>query len=260
MNILFIGDIIGKPGRHVVRELLFPLINKHRIDFCIANAENSAAGFGITQELIHQFLDMGINCLTSGNHIWDKKEVINGLDSEPKLLKPANYPPSTPGNPYGIYESGIGHKVGVLNLEGRVFMPCIDCPFQVAERMLAIIRKQCKVIIVDFHAEATSEKIAMGWYLDGKVTAVVGTHTHVQTADDRILPNGTAYITDVGMTGPFDSVIGIKKEIVLERFLTQMPQKFTLANRDLAMNAALIDCDPETGKARGIERLQIPLP
>ena len=259
MNILFIGDIIGKPGRRIVRETLYPLINQHQVDFCVANAENSAAGFGITQSVVHQLLDMGIDCLTSGNHIWDKKEIAEVLNLEPKLLRPANYPESTPGHSYGLFESKGGHRIGVLNLVGRVFMTCVDCPFQVAERVLPILQKESLVILVDFHAEATSEKLAMGWYLDGRVTAVVGTHTHVQTADNRILPQGTAYITDVGMTGPFDSIIGIQKEAALNRFLTQTPQKFLIANSNLAMNAVLIECDPKTGHALRIERIQLPL-
>ncbi|MGA1791076.1 MAG: TIGR00282 family metallophosphoesterase [bacterium] len=259
MNILFIGDIVGKPGRRIIREILYPLINQYQVDFCIANAENSAAGFGITQSVVHQLLDMGIDCLTSGNHIWDKKEIVEVLNLEPKLLRPANYPQSTPGHSYGLFESKGGHRIGVLNLVGRVFMTCVDCPFQVAEKILPILQKDSRFILVDFHAEATSEKLAMGWYLDGRVTAVVGTHTHVQTADNRILPHGTAYITDVGMTGPFDSIIGIQKEAALNRFLTQIPQKFLIANSNLAMNAVLIECDPKTGHALRIERIQMPL-
>lgn len=259
MNILFIGDIIGKPGRRIIREILYPVLNRYEIDFCIANGENTASGFGITRQLVQELLAMGIDCITSGNHIWDKKEILEVLDLEPRLLRPANYPECTPGNAYGIFESKTGHTIGVINLEGRVFMPCIDCPFRVADKMVEILKKSCKILLVDFHAEATSEKIALGWHLDGEVTAVVGTHTHVQTADERVLPKGTAYITDVGMTGPFDSVIGIKKDAALQRFLTQMPQKFTIASQDLCLNAVAIDCDPDTGMARGIKRIQMPL-
>ncbi|MGA1795480.1 MAG: TIGR00282 family metallophosphoesterase [bacterium] len=259
MNILFIGDIIGKPGRRIIRELLPSVINRYQIDFCIANAENAASGFGITRNVIRELLDMGVDCLTSGNHIWDKKEILEVIHLEPKLLRPANYPEVTPGFTHGIYESNGGHQVGVLNLAGRVFMSCVDCPFQVARRLLPIIKKKSRFIIVDVHAEATSEKIAMGWFLDGQVSAVVGTHTHVQTADERVLPKGTAYITDVGMTGPHDSIIGIRKEIALERFLTQMPQRFTIASGDLWLNAVIVRCEAKTGLAEGIERIRIPL-
>ncbi|MGA1842486.1 MAG: TIGR00282 family metallophosphoesterase [bacterium] len=259
MNILFIGDIIGKPGRRIVRELLYSVINKYQVDFCIANTENAASGFGVTQKVVQQLLDMGIDCLTSGNHIWDKKEVVEVLNLESRLLRPANYPEATPGRSYGVFDSKGGHKIGVLNLQGRVFMTCIDCPFQAAKRIVPIVKKSCKIVVVDIHAEATSEKMAMGWFLDGQVTAIVGTHTHVPTADAKILPKGTAYITDVGMTGPYDSIIGIKKDAALERFLTQVPQKFTIAKTDLSLNAVLIKCDTETGLALGIERLQLPL-
>lgn len=259
MNILFIGDIVGKPGRRIIRELLYPAINQYQADFCIANAENAAAGFGVTHKVVQQLLHMGIDCLTSGNHIWDKREVIEVLNLEPKLLRPANYPQANPGHSYGVFESKGGHKIGVLNLQGRVFMTCIDCPFHAAKRIIPILKKSCQIVVVDIHAEATSEKLAMGWYLDGQVTAVVGTHTHIPTADAKVLPKGTAYITDVGMTGPYDSIIGIKKEAALERFLTQIPQKFTIAKTDLSLNAVLIRCDTETGLALGIERIQLPL-
>lgn len=258
MNILFIGDIIGKPGRRIIQNLLPHITNKYQVDFCIANAENSADGFGTTLKVVTQLLETGIDCLTSGNHIWDKKEIVGDIDKEPRLLRPANYPAETPGRYYGIFTSNTGYDIGVLNLAGRIFMPCLDCPFQIVQKILPDLKKRCKTVIVDFHAEATSEKIAMGWYLDGQVTAVIGTHTHVQTADARILNDGTAYITDVGMTGPFDSIIGIKKEIVLERFLKQMPQKFNVASGDLNLNAVLIESDNKTGKATAIKSLQIP--
>ncbi len=211
MNIFFIGDIIGKCGRQLILEHLPNLINQYRIDLCIANVENVAGGLGVTPTIARQLLDSGIQVLTSGNHIWDKREVTDYINTESRLLRPANYPPGTPGKGSTLIELPSGDKVGVINLAGRVFMQSLDCPFRVVMAEIESLMPQASVIIVDFHAEATSEKVAMGWYLDGKVSAVIGTHTHIPTADERILPQGTAYITDVGMTGPFDSVIGVKK-------------------------------------------------
>ncbi|MGA1825337.1 MAG: TIGR00282 family metallophosphoesterase [bacterium] len=258
IKVLVIGDIIGNSGRQVIKELLPRLISQFQIDLCIANGENVAGGFGITEKLISDLLERGVDILTSGNHIWDKKEIIPSLDTIPSLLIPANYPPSVPGHRYAI-KSYHGINVGIINLCGRIFMNTLDCPFRVADDMIAKLQSACRIIIVDFHAEATSEKVALGWYLDGRASAVIGTHTHIQTADARILPNGTAYLTDVGMTGAFESVIGIEKNIAIKRFLTQMPQKFPIAKRDLRLNAALIDISLDTGHAEKISPLQIPV-
>ncbi|MEW6335280.1 MAG: TIGR00282 family metallophosphoesterase, partial [Thermodesulfobacteriota bacterium] len=212
MKILFIGDIVGKPGRRAVRELLPGIVEDHRIDLVIANCENAAAGFGVTGEVIEELQDCRIDVLTSGNHIWDKKEILEIIEGCDRLLRPANYPAGAPGRGCLVMTAPGGLRVGVINLAGRVFMHPLDCPFRTADREIGTLKSRADVIIVDMHAEATSEKIAMGWYLDGRVGAVVGTHTHVQTADERILPGGTGYITDAGMTGPFDSVIGIRRE------------------------------------------------
>ena len=259
MRILFIGDIVGKPGRRAVHELLPELINSYQIDFVIANGENAAAGFGITREIVEDLFEARIDVLTMGNHVWDKKEILDFIADYESLIRPANYPGSALGRGSVVMPSIKGYHVGVINLMGRVFMHPLECPFRTAEQEIEKIRKRTKIILVDMHAEATSEKIAMGWFLDGKVTAVVGTHTHVQTADDRVLPGGTAYITDVGMTGPFDSVIGTRKELVLERFLTQIPNKFEVAKGDVRLQAVLIDVDEKTGRALTIERLSLPL-
>ena len=219
MNILFIGDIVGRPGRELIRKGLRPLIEHHGVDLTIANAENAAAGFGITKDIGDALLDWGVDVMTSGNHIWDKKEVLPYIASEPRLLRPANYPAGVPGRGSYVAQTGDGRSVGVINVMGRVFMLNIDDPFAVVLSEIDALRHKTRVIVVDFHAEATSEKIAMGWHLDGKVTLVVGTHTHVQTADERILPNGTAYLTDAGMTGPHDGIIGMEREPSLARFL-----------------------------------------
>ena len=262
VRILFIGDIFGRPGRTIVRERLTALVKAHRIDLVIANGENAAAGFGITGPLAEELFDLGIEVLTTGNHVWDKREIIDYLqmaDGNPhsparRLLRPANYPAGMPG--WGLYQ-GKKNDVpyAVINLQGRVFMSSNDDPFRVADQLLK--ETTAKIVLVDLHAEATSEKISMGWYLDGRVTAVLGTHTHVPTADERVLPKGTAYITDVGMTGPYDGVIGVKKELVLERFLTNMPTRFEPAAGDARLCAVIIDCDEATGHARSIERLML---
>jgi metallophosphoesterase (TIGR00282 family) len=259
MRILFIGDIVGKPGRRAVHEMLPELISGYRIDFVIANGENAAAGFGITREIVEDLFEGRIDVLTMGNHVWDKKEILDFIADYESLLRPANYPASVPGRGSVVMPSLRGYHVGVVNLMGRVFMHPLECPFRTAEREIEKIRKRTKIILVDMHAEATSEKIALGWFLDGKVTAVVGTHTHVQTADERILPGGTAYITDVGMTGPFDSVIGTRKEIVLERFLKQIPNKFDVAKGDVRLQAVVIEVDEKSGTALGVERLSVSL-
>jgi len=256
MKILFIGDIIGQGGRDVIKELLPEIFRDHQIDFCIANGENAAAGLGITPQIAQELLQYKIDVLTSGNHIWDKKEILNYISTEKRLLRPANYP-NAPGHSAEVYLSATGTKVGVMNLSGRIFMAPLDCPFRTASNKLQELQKECNIIIVDFHAEATSEKQAMGWYLDGEVSAVIGTHTHVQTADNTILPKGTAYMTDAGMTGPFDSVIGIEKDIAIQKFITQMPHKFQVAKRDLRLNGVVIDVDSNTGTVRKIQRLQI---
>jgi 2',3'-cyclic-nucleotide 2'-phosphodiesterase len=255
MRILFIGDIVGRPGRELVRDGLHGLVEYHSVDFVIANAENSAAGFGITREIGDQLLDYGIDVMTSGNHIWDKKEALDYIGTEPRLLRPANYPAGAPGNGSYIARTRDGVSVGVINAMGRVFMVNIDDPFVVIRREIEAMRERTRIIFVDFHAEATSEKIAMGWHLDGLVTALVGTHTHVQTADERILPKGTAYLTDVGMTGPHDSIIGVEISAALGRFLTALPQKFETATGNPRLNAVIVDADEKTGRATEIERL-----
>jgi len=259
MKILFIGDIVGSPGRMAVRELLPSLISRKKIDFVIANCENAAAGFGVTRKNVEELYSYHIDVLTSGNHIWNKKEVLELIGDQERLLRPANYPSTTPGAGSVLIPLKTGEYVGVLNLAGRIFMQPIDCPFVAAKNKIAELREKTKIIIVDIHAEATSEKKALGWYLDGEVSAVLGTHTHVQTADDEILPQGTAYISDVGMTGPFDSVIGIKKEIIIERFLTQMPNKFEVAEDDIRMQGVIMNIDEASGKANSIDRISVKL-
>ncbi|GBD39934.1 hypothetical protein HRbin37_02220 [bacterium HR37] len=259
LRILFIGDIFGEAGRKAVSSLLPNLVRENEVDFVIANCENAAGGKGVTPKLVEFLLNCGINVLTSGNHIWDRKEIIPYIGNQPRLLRPANFPRSTPGNGYGVFETALGYKIGVINLCGNLFMDSYDHPFFTASDLVEQISKQTNIVIVDFHAEATSEKIAMGWYLDGKVSAVVGTHTHVQTADERILANGTAYITDIGMTGPMNSVIGMNKEKVITRFLTLMPQKFEPAREDIWLHGVIIDLDPDSGKGLAIRRVAVPL-
>lgn len=255
MKILFIGDIVGKPGRQAAKQLLPGLKAELSPDFIIANGENAAGGIGITRDTAGEILEFGVDAITLGNHVWAKQDIYPYLDEEPRILRPANYP-TGPGRGFGIYSSNSGESIAVINLCGRVFMDHLENPFRTADNILGTLKGQADVILVDFHAEATSEKSAFAWYLDGRVGAVVGTHTHVQTADERVLPGGTAYITDVGMTGPLDSVIGVKKEIIISRFLTQMPNKFEVADGEAVLSAAVIDIDPATGKATGIERLQ----
>ncbi len=255
MKILFIADIIGQPGREAVAKLLPELRKQEAPELVIANGENAAGGLGITPNVARDLFHLGIDVLTMGNHTWDKKEVMEIID-DPNIVRPANYPPGVPGRGAALVATPGKFQVGIVNLVGRVFMPPNDCPFRAAEKIIAELKKETPVIIVDMHAEATSEKVAMGWYLDGKVSAVIGSHTHVQTADERILPEGTAYITDAGMTGPFDSVIGIKKEIILQRFLLGMPIRFDVAGGDVVLNAVLLDIDEKTGKALDIKRIQ----
>jgi len=259
VRILFIGDIVGRPGRDLIKQGLPSLIDHHEIDFVVANAENAAAGFGITREIGDQLLELGVDVMTSGNHVWDKKEALDYIGVEPRLLRPANYPAGAPGNGRYLARTRDGVSVGVVNVMGRVFMLNIDDPFTGVLRQIDELKSRTRIILVDFHAEATSEKLAMGWHLDGKVTAVVGTHTHVQTADERILPKGTAYLTDVGMTGPHDSIIGVDIDAALGRFLTALPQRFETATGNPRLNAVLIDADEQTGRAIDIERLSYSL-
>ena len=259
MRILFIGDIVGKPGRDLIRVGLPAIVEHHSVDFVIANAENAAGGFGITREIGDQLLDGGVDVMTSGNHIWDKREALDYVGVEPRLLRPANYPAGVPGNGSYLARTRAGVSVGVINVMGRVFMANIDDPFAVVLRHIEALRSQTRIVFVDFHAEATSEKLAMGWHLDGKVTAVVGTHTHVQTADERILPQGTAYLTDVGMTGPHDSIIGVAIEPALSRFLNALPSKFETATANPRLNAVVVEADEASGRAMDIERISYSL-
>jgi 2',3'-cyclic-nucleotide 2'-phosphodiesterase len=257
MRLLFIGDIFGKPGREVARRAIPALVAAHDVDLVIANVENAAAGFGITGDLADALLGFGADVMTTGNHVWDKKEILDYIPRQPKLLRPANFPAGTPGRGSWLGQTRTGEPVGVLNLMGRVFMAPLDDPFALAHREVEALRARARVVLVDFHAEATSEKVAMGWHLDGRVTAVVGTHTHVQTADDRILPKGTAYITDVGMTGPHDSIIGVTVEAALTKFTTAMPSKFEAASGGARLNAVLVTADPATGKATALTRFNL---
>jgi metallophosphoesterase (TIGR00282 family) len=260
VNILFVGDIFGSAGRHILREHLPHLMDSYAVDLLIINGENAAGGFGITPSLAEEIFDLGAHVITTGNHIWDKREIFeymkvpaNSHERGRRILRPANYAVSTPG--FGVYEGVLpdGTAYAVMNMQGRVFMNACDDPFRKADELLAKIT--AKVILLDIHAEASSEKSALGWYLDGRVTAVLGTHTHVPTADERILPQGTAYQTDVGMTGPYDSVIGVEKDLVLQRFLTGMPGKFEAAKGNPKLAACVIECDPTTGRAYSIKRL-----
>jgi len=257
VRILFIGDIFAKSGRDIVRRAIPAIVEHRQIDFVVANVENSAAGFGVTGDIADTILEFGVDVMTSGNHVWDKKEVLDYLPRQPKLLRPANFPAGVPGRGSFVGRTRTGEPVGVINLMGRIFMTPLDDPFALAVREIEAMRAKTRVIIVDFHAEATSEKIAMGWHLDGRATAVFGTHTHVQTADERILPKGTACLTDVGMTGPHDSIIGVTVEAALGRFLTGMPAKFEAATGPARLNAVVVTADPATGKATAIERLNM---
>ena len=259
MQILFIGDIVGRPGRRAVRELLPGLVKEHSVDLVIANAENAAAGFGITRDTVDELLECGIHLFTTGNHVWDKKEAQGFIDDYPNLLRPANYAEGCPGIGHAVVKTAAGIPVAVVNLAGRVFMHPADCPFRVAKGLLAGLRRQTPVVIVDIHAEATSEKQALGWFLDGEVSAVLGTHTHVQTSDETILPGGTAYMSDVGMTGPHNSVIGIEKEMIIDRFLTGMPCRFEVARGDVRLQGVVVGVDPQTGRAQSVRRINLRL-
>lgn len=257
MKILFIGDIVGRPGRQMITRHLDSLVDRHLIDLVVANAENAAAGFGVTPDVVAELLDAGIDVLTTGNHVWDKKESLPILEQEQRILRPANYPPGLPGKGWGVFRTSGGVPIGVVNLEGRVFMNNLDCPFRAADAILGELPGRPPVVLVDFHAETTSEKGALGTYLDGRVSAVLGTHTHVQTADERLMPGGTAFISDVGMTGSRDSVIGIRKELSVERFLTQVPVRFEVARKEPMLCGVVVTVDEATGRALGIERVQI---
>lgn len=255
MNILFIGDIVGKPGREAIKNLLPQLKKEFTLDFIIANAENAAGGSGITSKVAEELFETGVDVVTSGDHIWKKKEIFEIINSEPRILRPANFPPGAPGAGFNVFKKDA-LKIGVVNVVGRVFMDALECPFRTAMHAQETISKETNIIVVDVHAEATSEKVALGWYLDGKVSAVLGTHTHIQTADEKVLPNGTAYITDVGMTGPCDSVIGRRIEDVLERFITCVPVRFEVAEDNVQLQGAVLDIDEKTGKANSIVRIQ----
>jgi metallophosphoesterase (TIGR00282 family) len=259
LTVLCVGDVFGEPGRRAIESLLPKLRKQHDVDVAVVNVENAAAGAGVTPALAKGFLQHGADVMTSGNHIWDKKEIIDYIVKENLLLRPANYPPGTPGVGSIVVKAGP-HKVAVLNLMGRVFLPLLDCPFRTADEELNRLKQETPIVIVDMHCEATSESQAMGWYLDGRVSAVVGTHRHVQTADERILPKGTAYITDLGLTGPTESIIGVDPQIALQRFLTQMPHRFEPAKGPASLQGAVIRIEPQSGRGLSIERLRIPLP
>ncbi len=258
MKILFIGDIVGRPGRRAVHDLLPGIVEREELDFVIANAENIAGGSGITQNLFGKLLSYGVDFITTGDHVWRKVEIAETMRTDTRIVRPANYHDDAPGSGMSVVEARNGVKVAVIQIIGRVFMQPAECPFAAAAKMIEKARAETPLIVVDFHAEATSEKIAMGWFLDGKVSAILGTHTHIPTADERILPNGTAYITDVGMTGPYHSVIGRKVEPVLKRFITGMPHPFDVAEDDVRLCGAIVDLDETTGRAESIRRVCLP--
>ena len=259
VKLLFIGDIVGKPGREITRRALPCIVDRHGIDLVVANVENAAGGNGVTRDIAESLRDSGVQVMTTGNHVWDKKEALDYIQVEPRLIRPGNYPDGVPGRGHYVAHTSAGHPIGVVNVMGRIFMNPLDNPFHVVRDEIAAVRAEheTKLVLVDFHAEATSEKKAMGWHLDGAVTAVVGTHTHVQTADERILPHGTAYITDVGMTGPHDSIIGVDLRPALKRFLDGMPARFETATANPRLNAVVLTADPATGRASAIERLDL---
>ena len=257
MKALFIGDIVGKTGRKIVKDILPNIANRYKIDIAIANGENIAGGFGITEKTASELFNYGIHIITTGNHVWDKKEAIPYIAKESRILRPLNYPAGVPGIGSTIFTSPNIKKIAVMNVSGRAFMNTLDCPFRTAKDEVERLKKSTNIILIDFHAEATSEKVAFGYYMDGIVTAVIGTHTHVQTADEKILPKGTAYITDVGMTGPTDSIIGIEKKQIEERFLFQMPRKYEVARGEAILSAVVIEVDEKSGRATAIQRLQL---
>jgi metallophosphoesterase (TIGR00282 family) len=253
VNLLFIGDIFASPGRRIVADHLEDIVATNRIDLTIANGENAAGGFGITPSIAEDLFGLGIDVITTGNHIWDKREIYDYFGRQPRLLRPANYP-DAPGRGVVQVTARNGVECAILNLQGRTYMPATDCPFRTADRLLSELPDTVKVRFVDFHAEVTSEKIALGWYLDGRVSAVVGTHTHIPTADTRILPNGTAYQTDCGMTGPYQSVIGVETDLILQRFLTSLPVRMEAARGGAELHSVIVDIDETTGKARAVRR------
>lgn len=255
MRVLFIGDIVGEPGRHAVKELVPKLRKRDGIACVVANGENLAAGSGLTPALVDDLFSYGVDAITTGDHVWKRKEIYEKLDTDKRIIRPANYPAGVPGAGSTVIDCA-GVPVGVINLIGRVFMQPVECPFKAAKAELERIRPKARIVIVDIHAEATSEKIAMGWYLDGMVSAIAGSHTHVQTADEKVLPGGTGYITDAGMTGPFDGVIGRRKEQIIQRFLTQLPVRFEMADGDVQLHGSVFDIDETTGKARSVTRVQ----
>ena len=258
MNLLFIGDIVARTGRDLVRRLVRPLVERLAVDVVLANGENAAGGAGITREITTELFKAGVDVITSGNHIWDKREVLEFITDEPRLVRPANFPAGTPGRGSYLWRSDAGVTVGVINVMGRIFMAPLDDPFAIVKQHVVQMREAgARIVFVDFHAEATSEKLAMGWHLDGQVTAVIGTHTHVQTADERVLPGGTAYLTDVGMTGPHDGVIGMERAGAVARFVTGLPGRFDAASGDPRLNAVLITADAETGRATHIQRISV---
>jgi len=257
MNLLFIGDVVGKPGRSVISEQLPLLRNRHKVDLVVANAENIADGAGITKKTAEELFAAGVDVMTNGNHAWDKKEALEYITTEPRLLRPHNYPEGTPGTGWFVISVASGHRVGILNLMGNVYMqPTLACPFAAAARALAAKPEDVKMVLVDLHAEVTSEKMAMSWFLDGRVSAVVGTHTHVPTADERVLPQGTGYITDVGMTGCYDSVIGMDTQKSLRRFVLKLPERFEVAEGLGTLCGVLLDIDEKTGLCRAITRIR----
>lgn len=260
MKILFIGDIVGKVGRTAVKKLLPSLADKYKTDLVIVNGENIAGGFGLTEPLVSEIFKMGVHVITTGNHVWDKKEFVTYISKDNRVLRPLNYPPGVPGYGSLLFSMPDGLKVGIVNLCGRIFMSNMDCPFRAADDEIKRLMQETKIIIIDFHAEATSEKIAFGYYVDGRVSAVIGTHTHVQTADEKILAQGTAYITDVGMTGPSNSVIGIDIKQIIQRFLTNMPARFETATGEGILSAVVVEINNDTGKATGIQRLLLKYP
>jgi len=254
LNVLMIGDIVGRPGRNAAKQYLHA--NSQHYDFIMANGENAAGGKGITPEIVYELFNNSVDFITLGNHTWDKKEIYQFLDRETNIIRPANYPPGAPGKGSAVLTLRNKLKIGIINLSGRVFLHALDCPFRKAAELVKEIRQETPLIIIDFHGEATSEKIAFGWYLDGQVSAIIGTHTHVQTADERILPQGTAYISDVGMTGPRNSVLGMEKEVIIKRFLTQLPMRFDVAKGEVLFSAVSLKIDETTGKCVHIERIQ----
>jgi metallophosphoesterase (TIGR00282 family) len=254
LKVLFIGDIVGNPGRKAAKEMIAVLKRNFSIDFCIANCENSAGGSGITYVVAQELYKIGIDAITMGNHTWSKKEITNFIDSDSKIARPANYPPDSPGKGSVIISGSYG-KIGVVNVLGRVYMDNVDCPFRAVDKEIEYLKNFVKVVIVDIHAEATSEKQALAWYLDGRVSCVAGTHTHVQTSDERILPCGTAYITDVGMTGPYDGILGVNRDIVIKKFLTQMPVRFEVAKGKVQFSAIVLEIDDKSGRTTKVERI-----